>query len=149
MKKTASGYIIFKPTEEACRVIAANKKGLLNRCMPPEVVRRDAVAAAVKAGLTNPDHFTLLGFYPMQIVKYRGQTFHWLMENDMDYVAYLVNQVERETAGSFIISISNHKQKLKVTAFTFVYKIMLFLSNNVYNRNFQMQHPHTFSCRNM
>ena len=122
VKKTASGYIIFKPTEEACRVKAANEKKLLNRCMSPEVVRGDAVAAAVKAGLPNPDNFTLLGFYPMQIGKYRGQTFHWLMENDMGYVAYLVNQVERETAGSSIISI--HKQKLKVTAFTFVYKIM-------------------------
>jgi len=49
VKKTASGYIIFKPTEEACRVKAANDKKLLYRCVPPEVVRRDAVAASVKA----------------------------------------------------------------------------------------------------
>jgi len=87
-------------------VRAANDNKLLNRCMPPEVVRRDAVGAAVRAGLPNPDNFTLLGFYPMQIGKYRGQTFHWLMENDMGYVEVRVSQLwyhppqlHRQTSG--------------------------------------------------
>ena len=61
-------YSISKPFSsplKACRVKAAITS-CFPKCMPPEVVRRDAMAAAVQAGLPYPDKFTLLGFYQMQ-----------------------------------------------------------------------------------
>ena len=81
-------FYIFRPTQEA-KDIKAKKRETFN-ALPHEKVHEKAVKLARERGLLNPDQNTLRGFYEIQIGEYQGQTFHWLVENDMGYVTYLL-----------------------------------------------------------
>ncbi|KAH3828592.1 hypothetical protein DPMN_130574 [Dreissena polymorpha] len=59
-------------------------------CQSPDVIEDQAVAAVRRLGgdVTSRQH--ILGQYTIQFGKYKGETFHWVVENALGFCAYLV-----------------------------------------------------------
>ena len=69
-----------------------------------------------------PDELLIKSRYELQIKsrfelqcgKYRGQTFKWLLENDMGYAAYVVNYMHKEGGHTPDTPLGLNKFHLKV-----------------------------------
>jgi hypothetical protein len=83
----------------------------------PDVVEREAVAAVQKLGgdVTCRQH--VLGQYKIQFGKYRGQTFHWVVENALGFAAYLVYDLRKEVQVNTPLSANKFALKEYVTSF--------------------------------
>ncbi|XP_026118085.1 uncharacterized protein LOC113097069 [Carassius auratus] len=62
----------------------------------------NARSVVLQRGGDVSDKQEVLGEYILQFGKYKGQSFRWLLENDVGYALYLSNKVEEEEqAGQF------------------------------------------------
>lgn len=67
-----------------------------------EAVKTKSLATVVGRGGDRTDKLEVMGEYVLQFGKYKGQTFRWLLENDVGYTIYLFNKVEQEESeGTF------------------------------------------------
>nr|XP_020515044.1 uncharacterized protein LOC110003822 isoform X1 [Labrus bergylta] len=83
LRKTFTGELELKPSQEAL------KHG------GPQVTRQKEVEAAAKGGDPCDDR-VLLSRCIVPFGKYKGQTFKWLLENDVSYVVYLIASHQAE-----------------------------------------------------
>lgn len=104
-------YYIFRPTESAAKLKSQPRQR--KKAIPQEDVHAIALNRAREAGIRNPDANTVRGFYEMQIGEYQGQTFRWLLENDLGYVTYLLTQIEREGGNTGQNNMNDNKRQLK------------------------------------
>ena len=80
---------------------------------PQIEVHNNALSEMKETGVRNPDLFDIRGQYHIQLGKYFGQTLHWLAENDIGYMSYIVASAMRE--GSFPDTpLGDTKKQLKV-----------------------------------
>ncbi|CAL8325140.1 unnamed protein product [Gadus morhua 'NCC'] len=72
------------------------------RAKKPGEVEKEAQARVVSGGGDPGNPMLVLGCHSIQLGKYQGQTFRWLLENDAGYACHLVasHQRERETSAS-------------------------------------------------
>ena len=110
VRKEGSTYI-FQPTDEAKKFKLEQRRNAITH----EEVHAAALNRAHDAGIQRPDANSTRGFYEMQIGKYQGQSFRWLVENDMGYVTHLLTQIEREGGNSGPGNMNDNKRQLKVS----------------------------------
>ncbi|XP_041083829.1 uncharacterized protein LOC121299805 [Polyodon spathula] len=97
---TGSKELLLKPSPEAASVSAAIKTGTVRFTVrTAEEVRRNAVAHVVSEGADPGNTMLVLAQSTMQFGKYRGQTFRWLLGNDVGYAVSLVASHQREREG--------------------------------------------------
>ncbi|KAH3786649.1 hypothetical protein DPMN_164756 [Dreissena polymorpha] len=65
-------------------------------CQSPDVVEDQAVAAVQRLGGDVTSRQLILGQYTMQFGKYRGQTFHRVVEHAQGFCAYIVYDMRKE-----------------------------------------------------
>jgi hypothetical protein len=115
VRKISPSVYTWKPTEEAKRVEAQIRKKGSTAAQPHDLVHQKAVAAAKKLGVADPSLNVLRGFYEIQLGKYQGQTFRWLVENDMGYTTFLLCQVAAEGGNTGPGALNDNKRQLKVS----------------------------------
>ncbi|XP_070768299.1 uncharacterized protein [Enoplosus armatus] len=101
--RTSTGELERKPSQEALNqaakqwpLRAAGRGG--PPVKKPEEVKAEAEACVLSEGGDPSNDRLLLSRFMIQFGKYKGQTFKWLLENDVGYTAILVasHQMERE-----------------------------------------------------
>lgn len=101
-RKGPSGHLCRDPSEEAKRI--KDNPLLQDKSTPQreDLVRMNARSVVLQRGGDVSDKQEVLGEYILQFGKYKGQSFRWLLENDVGYALYLSNKVEEEEqAGQF------------------------------------------------
>ncbi|XDV25782.1 hypothetical protein PO909_029640 [Leuciscus waleckii] len=80
----------------------ATRTAAAARAKKPEEVEKEAQAHVVSKGGDPGNRMLVLGCHSIQFGKYQGQTFRWLLENDVGYTTQLVasHQREREKSAS-------------------------------------------------
>ncbi|XP_030577185.1 uncharacterized protein LOC115774174 isoform X2 [Archocentrus centrarchus] len=98
-RRTPNGTLVLKASKEA-QAIGPRKGGY--RAKGPEEVGAEACAHVASEGGDASNATLTLSRWKVQFGRYQGQTFHWLMENDVGYAVNLVasHQKERERTGS-------------------------------------------------
>ncbi|XP_051250178.1 uncharacterized protein LOC127359898 isoform X1 [Dicentrarchus labrax] len=102
---TASQQLLLRASGEAVAYIAAKGPrgaAAAARAKKPEEVEKEAQAHVVSTGGDPGNHMLVLSCHSIQFGKYQGQTFRWLLENDVGYTVQLVasHQREREKSAS-------------------------------------------------
>ncbi len=64
--------------------------------MKPEEVMADAKARVRSDGGDPSNERLVLSRFRVQFGKYKGQTFKWLLENDVGYAAHMVSTHQKE-----------------------------------------------------
>ena len=95
-RKGPSGHLRQDPSDEAMRI--KNNPALQDRspARQHDLVKVDALTVVVQRGGDVSDQQELMGAYVLQFGKYKGKSFHWLLENDVGYIIYLINKVDEE-----------------------------------------------------
>ena len=106
-------YIIFDSTPDAKTVKNAPRQK--TRAMPHDDVHAVALQRMPRRGRGRPPVNEIRGYYSIQFGQYQGQTFRWLVENDMGYVTQLLVQVEKEGGNTGGGSLNDNKRQLKVS----------------------------------
>lgn len=109
-----SGYIIFKYTDEAERVRKENTNKSWPSAQTHEQVLAQAQRSARDQGISDPDMFTIRGMMHVQFGQFRGQTFHWLMENAIGYASFVMYQMAREGGSTPDTPLGDNKRELKL-----------------------------------
>ena len=78
----------------------------------PDLVHKTAEAQLRRLGGSTTDNLQVLGQYTLQIGQYFGQSFKWLLENDLGYAAHLACEVKGEKLSANMSNIALHKLKL-------------------------------------
>ena len=66
------------------------------------LVKTNALTVVFLRGGDVSDQQEVMGEYLLQFGKYKNKSFKWLLENDVGYIIYLINKVEKEEQdGSF------------------------------------------------
>ena len=104
-KITPSHQLVLRASDAAAAFTAAmGPRGTqaTARAKKPEEVEKEARARVVSGGGDPGNPMLVLGCHSIQLGKYQGQTFRWLLENDAGYACHLVasHQRERETSAS-------------------------------------------------
>ncbi|CAB1452784.1 unnamed protein product [Pleuronectes platessa] len=106
-RKTSDGKLDRKPSQEAefyaagQSALKAAQQGRAPVTMKkPEEVEADARAHVLSEGGDPGNDRLLLSRYVIQFGKYKGQKFKWLLENDVSYVAILVDAHQKEQENS-------------------------------------------------
>nr|XP_055062937.1 uncharacterized protein LOC129445993 [Misgurnus anguillicaudatus] len=105
-KLTTSQQLVMRASGEAVAFVAAKgPRGTAPaaaKAKKPEEVEKEAQALVVSKGGDPGNGMLVLGCYSIQFGMYRGQTFRWLLENDVGYTTQLVasHQREREKSAS-------------------------------------------------
>ncbi|CAL8358257.1 unnamed protein product [Merluccius merluccius] len=104
LRRTASQQLLLRASEEAAAYIAAKgpRGDAAARAKKPEEVEKEAQAHVVSTGGDPGNPMLVLSCHSIQFGKYQGQTFRWLLENDVGYTVQLLasHQRERETSAS-------------------------------------------------
>lgn len=82
----------MNPSPEALKYAAGQSK-LQNRGRPPkhqQKVEDEAKVCVHSEGGDPSNNLLVLSRFTMQFGKYRDQTFKWLLENDLAYVAFIM-----------------------------------------------------------
>ncbi|CAL8269666.1 unnamed protein product [Gadus morhua 'NCC'] len=95
LRMTPSHQLVLQASDAAAAFTAA-------RAQKPEEVEKEARARVVSGGGDPGNPMLVLGCHSIQLGRYRGQTFRWLLENDAGYACHVVasHQRERETSAS-------------------------------------------------
>uniref|UniRef100_UPI0037E75ECA uncharacterized protein n=1 Tax=Semicossyphus pulcher TaxID=241346 RepID=UPI0037E75ECA len=101
LRKTLRGLLELKASEEAlkyspCPLQAAQQGGLPVKT--PEEVEAEAKTLVLSEGGDPSNYRLLLSRFTLQFGKYKGQTFKWLLENDVGYAAYIVTGHQKKKA---------------------------------------------------
>ena len=102
---TPSHQLVLRASDAAAAFTAAmGPRGTQApaRAKKPGEVEKEAQARVVSGGGDPGNPMLVLGCHSIQLGKYQGQTFRWLLENDAGYACHLVDshQRERETSAS-------------------------------------------------
>ncbi|XP_068425994.1 uncharacterized protein [Clinocottus analis] len=93
-RKTSTGELEMKPSQEAPAgqgpLQAAGPGGPAVSAKKPEEVKAEAKALVLAQGGDAGNERLVLSRYTIQFGKYKGQSFKWLLENDVGYTAWLV-----------------------------------------------------------
>ncbi|KAK0146402.1 hypothetical protein N1851_014285 [Merluccius polli] len=104
LKYTALQQLLLRASDEAVAYIAAKgpRGAAAARAKKPEEVEKEAQAHVVSTGGDPGNPMLVLSCHSIQFGKYQGQTFRWLLENDVGYTVQLVasHQREREKSAS-------------------------------------------------
>ncbi|XP_030206479.1 uncharacterized protein LOC115539805 [Gadus morhua] len=105
LKMTPSHQLVLRASDSAAAFTAATgPRGTQApaRAKKPGEVEKEARARVVSEGGDPGNPMLVLDCHSIQLGKYRGQTFRWLLENDAGYACHLVDshQQERETSAS-------------------------------------------------
>ena len=121
---------IFSCVTEEARAITSRPRPVLNvKSFTKEQVHRQAVKEAKDKGFQDPDPFTLRGLYQIQFGKYRGQTFHWITENDIGYAVHLLCQIDSEGGNVGKNPLNDNKRELRVSKDLLYQPCRIYLSN--------------------
>lgn len=82
-------------------------------------VHKEALRAVELKQGDAKDEIEVLGAYKLQFGAYFGQTFKWLLENDLGYVVYLLADFEAAKESTSSSNLSQNKVALKKYAFNF------------------------------
>ncbi|XP_059918940.1 uncharacterized protein LOC132465990 [Gadus macrocephalus] len=112
LKMTPSHQLVLRASDAAAAFTAAmGPRGTqaTARAKRPEEVEKEARARVVSEGGDPGNPMLVLGCHSIQLGKYQGQTFRWLLENDAGYACHLVasHQRERETSASYSPLMAN------------------------------------------
>ncbi|XP_051796739.1 uncharacterized protein LOC110963147 [Acanthochromis polyacanthus] len=89
LRKTPQGRLIMGPTEEANR----SETVVAGRARSKDEVLAEATAFMRQNGGDPGDQFLVLAHCRIQLGKYQGQRFRWLLENALGYAVYLVGNI--------------------------------------------------------
>lgn len=99
-RKGPSGHLRQDPSEAAMDL--KRRPSPTFPAQSQEVVRANALASVTQRGGDRTIRHEVMSEYVLQFGKYKGQTYRWLLENDMGYTIYLFNKVEQEESeGTF------------------------------------------------
>ncbi|KAJ8365000.1 hypothetical protein SKAU_G00138310 [Synaphobranchus kaupii] len=90
------------PSPEALKLCAPGASGgrALFRARKPEEVEAAARAHVIATGGDPGNAELVLSHSTIEFGKYQGQTFRWLLENDVGYAIHLVHHHQRERESS-------------------------------------------------
>ncbi|CAL8302942.1 unnamed protein product [Arctogadus glacialis] len=102
LKFTPSHQLVLRASDAAAAFTAAMGPQATARAKKPEEVEKESRARVVSGGGDPGNPMLVLGCHSIQLGKYQGQTFRWLLENDVGYACHVVasNQREWETSAS-------------------------------------------------
>ncbi|XP_059194878.1 apoptosis-associated speck-like protein containing a CARD [Centropristis striata] len=99
-RKTLTGGLETKPSQEAKNYAASRLplQAAVRRdpMKKPEEVEADAKARVVSEGGDPDNERLVLSRCMIQFGQYKGQTNKWLLENDLDYTAFILAQHEKQ-----------------------------------------------------
>ncbi|XP_051915356.1 uncharacterized protein LOC127596645 [Hippocampus zosterae] len=115
-------HLRLQCTAQATKLAQAHRaKPAATTCKSASVVKEEAVARIVKGG-GDPECWQLvLSEMTLQFGQYRGQTFKWLLENDVGYCAMVVasHQKERDNGDTSQSPLATNKDSLALYAHVF------------------------------
>ncbi|XP_071386062.1 uncharacterized protein [Centroberyx affinis] len=89
-RRNPKGELVMEATQEARNHVAGRRQQAGRPAKGPEEVEAEAEARVVSEGGDPGNNMLVLSRYTIQFGQYQGQTFKWLLENDVGYTAYLV-----------------------------------------------------------
>uniref|UniRef100_UPI003AAA83C1 uncharacterized protein n=1 Tax=Centroberyx gerrardi TaxID=166262 RepID=UPI003AAA83C1 len=89
-RRNPKGELVIEASQEARDHVAGRRPQAGRPAKKPEEVEGEAKARVISEGGDPGNNMLVLSRYTIQFGQYRGQTFKWLLENDMDYTAHLV-----------------------------------------------------------
>lgn len=114
-RKISTGELEKKPSQEALKQKASNCGSKGPPAKKPEEVEAEAKDRVLSEGGDPSNNWLVLSRYTIQFGQYKGQTFRWLLENDVDYVAYIVTSHQNDQEPTMSQNMAN-----KVRAFTHI-----------------------------
>ncbi|XP_034729668.1 uncharacterized protein LOC117946003 [Etheostoma cragini] len=119
-RKTSSGELDTKPSQEA-RNHAADRRPLSSPVTEkkPEEVEAEAKARVLSEGGDPLNKRLVLSRFMIQFGQYKGQTFKWLLENDVSYAAKMVVNHEKQRQTTLQSQLSANKDSLKQYAIAY------------------------------
>ncbi|XP_068592432.1 uncharacterized protein [Cebidichthys violaceus] len=112
-RKTSAGKLETKPSQEALNLQAARRplraagpRGPPVSVKTPEEVEAEAKARVLSEGGDARIERLVLSRRTIQFGQYKGQSFKWLLENDVGYTAYLLadHQKQRQGQNSMMVN---------------------------------------------
>ena len=115
-RKGPLGFLLQEPSPEAKHI--KDEKSLQDKSVPmrAELVRQNALSMVRQRGGDASDMTEVLGDYILQFGKYKGKSFRWLLQNDVGYTLYLIQNLQKEEALGMTQTEGHNKDSL----FTFV-----------------------------
>ncbi|XP_075899328.1 uncharacterized protein LOC142899569 [Nelusetta ayraudi] len=96
-RRTSAGELDVGPSQEALRRRIPMRNSLIPAKTAQEVEAEAMECVRSEGGSPDGDSTALvLSRYTLQFGQYRGQTFKWLLENDLQYSAYIITGHESE-----------------------------------------------------
>ncbi|KAK2844955.1 hypothetical protein Q5P01_011614 [Channa striata] len=127
-RKTSDGD--FKPSQEALTYAARRGPLKAARCSKkPEEVEADAQARVLSEARDPYNNRLVLSRCTIQFGQYKGQSFKWLLENDMSYAAMLVaehQKVQQHTTSQDPLMVNKDYLTRYATAYPEVLKEVTF-----------------------
>lgn len=121
LRKFQNGDLVLMCTAAAASVKAKNKFVDHGVCLPPEVMHSQAVQKVEDGGGDPANRMDCLSEYRLQFGAYQGQSFRWILENDMGYSAYLVDSLRYEKVTPVPLSSNKMAFKVIIATLKFVY----------------------------
>ncbi|XP_028296093.1 uncharacterized protein LOC114458046 [Gouania willdenowi] len=111
-RKGPQGYLSQDPTNAA--KLLKDNPSLQDKSAPlaDNIVQQNALTVVHQRGGDASDRTEVLGDYILQFGKYKGKSFRWLLENDVDYTIYLLKHIEKEKAAGVSMTEGNSKASL-------------------------------------
>lgn len=114
---TPSQELVLKATPQAVKVAAdgppaSGAQGHPVRAKKWEEVEAEARARVVSEGGDPGAEMVVLSRCTVQFGKYRGQTFKWMMENDVGYMVHVASEGEGARAQRFPASPDGQQGRL-------------------------------------
>ncbi|XP_053730492.1 uncharacterized protein LOC128764612 [Synchiropus splendidus] len=92
----SSSELTLKASEDAVKLVREKQHHGAWRAKTADRVREEAKARVLEQGGDPTDKALVLAQSELQLGQYRGQTFHWLLGNDVGYACHLIASHERE-----------------------------------------------------
>ncbi|XP_055359489.1 uncharacterized protein LOC114843269 isoform X2 [Betta splendens] len=111
-RRTADGSLDLQRTVEALTFKAPTALCVKK----PEEVEAEAKNQVLSQGGDPSNNRLVLSRFTIQFGKYKGQTFKWLLENDVQYTAWLMNEHQKDRN-----NLINKVNKESLTQYAFAY----------------------------
>nr|XP_055035492.1 uncharacterized protein LOC129423263 [Misgurnus anguillicaudatus] len=111
-RKGPRGFLLQEPSDEASRIKNNPTLQVKSAPLKEELVRQNALAVVRQRGGDASDRTEVLGEYILQFGKYQGKSFRWLLENDIGYTMYLIQNLQKEQASGVFMAEGHKKDSL-------------------------------------
>lgn len=112
-RKGPLGFLLQDPSPEARRIKDDPKLQDKSAPLREQIVHQNALTTVRQRGGDTTELTEVLGEYILQFGKYKGKSFRWLLQNDVGYTLYLIQNVQKEEESGICITEGHNKASLQ------------------------------------